>query len=286
MHEANTHVDERRSCFMRNRKLSTTTGRRTGSGIRKAVAAAVAAVLIGGFVALALSGGTQGATETSAHCEPRVIAVDLSSAARGPELASLGRQIIDQASVSAVVCDEPLSVYGISGGGKVTSILTSDDLSNFTPIGPDAEVRSERFGGSQEAALGNLITRRLVTAYREGDPTTTSIGALYMVAAQQSTPGTEDVFVTTGVNNDSQVNLNQPLKIGQGAELAGRIQVPHVRAQEIVEVGVAQVDSSTPPPSTQWPGEVLAFNQTLCRRSGVRICRMFSLTSATQALSS
>jgi hypothetical protein len=201
-------------------------------------------------------------------------------------LSALGQQVIERSAASAVVCGEDLHAYGVSGGGAISAILTSDDLASFTPIGPNAQVRSARFGRSQQVALDALVTRRLAAAYRNGDPSVTSIAALYALAAQQATPETSVIFVTTGVNEDQVVNLNKPLRVGQGSTLAKLVQVPHVTGKQITIVGIAQVDASTPPPSPQWPKEVLSFNEALCRASGVSNCRLYDLASVSQVLGS
>jgi len=217
-------------------------------------------------------------------CAPRVIVVDLSSSARSPNVSGLAQQVIEAAAQSAVICADSLSAYGVSGGGAVTTILTSDDIAPFTPIGPTAQVREVRFTSEDQTAFDNLITRRLWTAYSGADPRVTSIAAMYDVAAQQGSVDSQVVFITTGVNEDQTVNLNQPLGTGEGADLARRVAVPHLMARSITEVGVAQVDSTTPPPSTQWPQEVLAFNAALCRAAGVKTCRMFDLASPSEVL--
>jgi hypothetical protein len=177
-------------------------------------------------------------------------------------------------------------VYGVSGGGEVSTIVTSDDLARFTPIGPDAQVRATRFGAGQRAALDRLITARLAAAYRTGDPSVTSLAAMYEVAAQQSTSHSDDVFVTTGVNSDQVVNLNQPLRVGEGSQLAKKVRVAHVSARQVVEVGIAQVDSSIPPPSAQWSEEILSFNEALCKASGVASCRLYDIASVSEVLGS
>jgi hypothetical protein len=258
----------------------------SGGSIRS-VAALVAATLVGaGLVAVAMSGPTQEATGSTPRCSPRVVIVDLSAADRGPQLSNLALQIIEAAAISAVVCGGNLSAYGVSGGGEVSTIVTSDDLARFTPIGPNAQVRATRFGAGQRTALDRLITDRLVAAYRTGDPRVTSLAAMYEVAAQQSTSSTDDVFVTTGVNSDQVVNLNQPLRVGEGSQLAKKVRVAHISARQVVEVGIAQVDSSIPPPSAQWSQEVLSFNEALCKASGVASCHLYDIASVSQVLGS
>jgi hypothetical protein len=192
--------------------------------------------------------------------------------------------VIEAAAQSAVVCADSLSAYGVSGGGAVTTILTSDDIASFIPIGPNAQVREVRFTSEDRTALDNLITKRLSTAYSGTDPKVTSVAAMYDIAAQQSSADSQVVFITTGVNEDETVNLNQPLGTGEGAALARRVEIPRLMASSITEVGVAQVDSTTPPPSTQWPQEVLGFNAALCRAAGVKTCRMFDLASPSRVL--
>jgi hypothetical protein len=252
---------------------------------RRTITAIGTGIIGAALVAIALTSTVPTDATASSTCAPRVIEVDLSSAARSPQLSGLGQQIIEQAATSAIVCDDNLSVYGVSGGGALSTILTSDDLGAFTPMGPTPQVRSARFGGAQQSALDRLITQRLKAGYQGGDPSITSIGALYNVAAQQSVPGTQVVMITTGVNNDQLVNLNQPLGTGEGAALAKRVPIPRVNAHQITVVGVAQVDASTPPPSPQWPEEVQSFNQALCQASGVPTCRILDLASASESLS-
>jgi len=258
----------------------------SGRSIRS-VAALVAATLVGaGLVAATMGGPTQGAAGLTPQCSPRVVVVDLSSADRGPELSNLAVQIVEAAAASAVVCGDNFSSYGVSGGGEVSTIVTSDDLARFTPIGPNSQVRAARFGAGQRETVDRLITGRLAAAYRIGDPSVTSLAAMYEVAAQQSTSSTDDVFVTAGVNSDQVVNLNKPLRVGEGSQLAKKVRVAHVPARQIVEVGIAQVDSSIPPPSAQWPQEILSFNEALCKASGVASCHLYEMASVSQVLGS
>jgi hypothetical protein len=243
------------------------------------VTALMTAVLVG----VALS-PTKSAVGLGVSCAPRVIVVDLSSSARSPKISGLASDVIEAAAKSAIVCGDDLSAYGVSGGGEESVILTNDDLASFTPIGPNAQVREVRLTSEDQTDLANLITRRLSTAYSGEDPRVTSIAAMYDIAAQQSSAGSQVVFITTGVNEDQTVNLNQPFGTGEGVALARRVDIPQLRAQSVTEVGVAQVDSTTPPPSAQWPQEVLSFNVALCRASGVKTCRVFDLASPSQVL--
>src|SRR5271157_2573219 len=100
----------------------------------KTLTGAIAAILAtAGLVAITLSGPTPGVAGPTTTCAPRLIIVDLSSAARSPQLSGLGQHVIEQAATSAVVCNDNLSTYGVSGGGELSTILTSDDLGAFTP---------------------------------------------------------------------------------------------------------------------------------------------------------
>jgi hypothetical protein len=238
-----------------------------------------------GVVAMALS-GPQAQSDPVASCAPRVLIVDVSSAARSTELSGLAQQTIEAAAVSTVVCGETISAYGVSGGGEVSPIVTTDDLQSLTPVGPTAQIRAARFGTSQRDELDTLITHRLQAAYSSADPKITSLAAMYAMAAQESTSTSQVIILTTGVNEDSTVNLNRPLRTGEGANLAEDVQVPQVSAQQITIVGIGQVDSSVPPPSPQWPQQVFSFNQQVCKASGVSQCRLFDLASVTQILDS
>jgi len=248
-----------------------------------ALLAVVAVVAVVTWVALSPASP---AVAPIASCAPRLVVVDLSSAARSPKVSNLALQVVEAASISAVACGEPLGAYGVSGGGADTTILTTADLMQFAPIGPTARLRALRFTTAQRHGVEALIARRLQRAYAAADPRVTSVAALYDLAAQQSTPGTDVALVTTGVNDDELVNLNQPLANGEGRRFAERLSVPHVAAKEIVVTGIAQVDSTTPPPSPSWSQQVLAFNQALCRASGVPRCQLYNLATPLQALGS
>jgi len=221
-----------------------------------------------------------------ASCAPRVVVVDLSPSARSPQLANLALQVVEDAAISAIACDEPLAAYGVAGGGADTTILTAADLTQFAPIGPNVVVRSLRFASAQRHALDALIARRLRRAYAGAHTNVTSIPALYELAAQQSTPSTDVALVTTGVNQDDLVHLNRPLADGEGRRLAQRLSVPHVTAKEVVVTGIAQVTSTIPPPGPGWSQQILAFNQALCRASGAPRCQLYNLAAPLQALGS
>jgi len=169
-------------------------------------------------------------------------------------------------------------------GGQVTPIITTDDLANYTPIGPNVQIRSTRFSAAEQAALDRLVTSQLRASYHSGDPSVTSLAALYQLGTEQSTSRTDVVMLSTGVNHDTVVDLNQPLASGQGAILARRISIPKIAALNLTIVGLAQVDSALPPPSAEWPSQVLSFNLALCRASHAAHCRLFEMASPTQVL--
>ena len=252
----------------------------------RAVGAALA--MLGGVAAVAI--GIRG-PETSREsqlikCVARVIVVDTSSSDRSPALSNLADRVITTAAQSAAVCNDPLSVYGVAGGGSESTIITMDDLSGFAPIGPTAQIRSLRFTSAQRSALGILISTRLRAAYDTGTPSLTSVPALYWVASQYLTQGGQVLMITDGVNEDTQLNLNTPLAVGAGAELARSITVHSLRGATVTIVGLAQVDASAAPPSAVWPSEIRNFNAALCNASGAAMCRLFGLASISESLDS
>lgn len=217
-------------------------------------------------------------------CSARLIIVDTSSETRGPELVSVADQVLREAAISAIVCDQPVAEYAVAGGGLDSPVLTSEDLAGFTPAGPSPQIRASRLTSAARAAVGKLINVRLRSVYNQGDPSVTSVDALYELAAEQSTQQTQIIIISTGVNDDIQVNLNVPLAAGQGAWLARSIAVPRVAASYITVVGIAQVDASIPPPSPIWSSQIIAFNAELCRASGVARCRIFEIAPVSQIL--
>lgn len=247
---------------------------------------AIAAVTLGvaAVAAIAMHGSQTIALGPSVSCAPRVIVVDTSSGDRSPELSGFADELIDAAADSAVVCSKSLSVLGVAGGGQHFPVITSDDLAGLSPIGPTQQIRALRFAPSQQERVAQLVTRRLRTAYEVGDPKITSMAALYDSASQQIGAGADVVLVTDGVNNDSQLNLNRPIVAGQGAVLARQIAIPSLRGTSVTIVGVAQVDSSTPPPSPAWPEEIQSFNAALCHASHAAKCRILDTASVSETL--
>ena len=215
-----------------------------------------------------------------------MIVIDTSSGSRSPQLSTFADQVIDAAAQSALVCGEPFSAYGVAGGGQDTPIITTDDISGFTPIGPTPQIRASRFGSSQRASLAQLVTKRLAAAYPAGYPRITSIGAMYQTASEHVERVGDVILISDGVNDDTQVKLNQPLASGQGAQLAKEIQVASLRGAVVTMVGLAQVDTSTPPPSPVWPTEIRSFNAALCRASQAARCRLFEAASISETLGS
>jgi hypothetical protein len=271
---------------MQSRTVPTASSKSTPANRLRIVAAIALASLVGaGLLVFSLrtSAGTAAAQLLS--CSPRLVVVDNSSETRSPELASLTQAIVEEAAQSAVVCDSNLSAFAVSGGGLVTPIVTTDNLAAYSPMGPNAEIRSTRFDSAERTSLDNFVVTQLRRAYKSGDASITSMSALYQLASEQSSAETAVVFISTGVNHDAVVNLDQPLAKGQGVSLARRITVPRVAAHEITIVGLAQVDSSLPPPSAEWPSQVVTFNAALCEASRAPHCRMFELASPSQALS-
>ena len=253
--------------------------------LRRLAMLTIATLAAAGVVAVALSGPSS-PTTLNVPCASRVIVLDTSSGNRSPLLSQFALQAIEGASYSAIVCGNPLSTNGVAGGGQETPIITTDDLAGLTPVGPTPQVRASRFGESQRKRVDRLVVARLDSAYRTGDPAITSVPALYESASQQASPGDDILIITDGVNQDSQVNLNQPLAKGEGDQLAKEVQVGSLRGASVTLVGIAQLDSSTPPPSAVWPAEVLAFNTSVCHESRAMSCRLFGAASVSQALDS
>ena len=245
----------------------------------------LASIAVAGLFVYSLRATTNSSSAASnVSCASRLIIVDTSSETRSPELALLTQEVVQYAAQSAVICGTSLSAYGVDGGGQVTPIITTDDLANYTPIGPNVQIRSTRFSAAEQAALDRLVTSQLRASYHSGDPSVTSLAALYQLGTEQSTSRTDVVMLSTGVNHDTVVDLNQPLASGQGAILARRISIPKIAALNLTIVGLAQVDSALPPPSAEWPSQVLSFNLALCRASHAAHCRLFEMASPTQVL--
>lgn len=217
-------------------------------------------------------------------CRERVIAVHLSSSDRTPERRSFVIGLLEQALVSAAVCDERLDATGVAGGGTFVPLVTTDDADAIAPEGPNPTVRRSRFGADDEAEARALVTHRVDAALAEADGSTTTVAALYRRLAEHAGPETDAVLVTDGVNDDVELDLNRVLEAGEGARLADGVAVPEIGNRTTTIVGVAQVDAGTPVPGSTWPAEVRSFNERLCRRSAAGDCRLFSTASVTDAL--
>lgn len=246
--------------------------------------AMISTIMFGAFVVVAVIHSSTRLANVAVPCANRVVILDTSSSDRSPKFSVSVAQDIDSAAASAIVCGNSLLVYGVSGGGAVSNIVTSDDLGAFTPTGPTVQIRSLRFGAAQMNAVRTLVDARLRAAYDVSDANVTSISALYAVAAQFATPGSQVLLLTNGVNDDSVVNLNRPLTVGAGAALAHDVSVASLRGTDVTIVGIAQVDANTPPPSATWPNEVWNFSKTLCHASRASRCRLFNLASTSEAL--
>lgn len=219
-----------------------------------------------------------------APCANRVVIVALSSSERSPRMAQNALEVVAQVGVSSAVCGRSGQAFAVAGGGEVFSLLSGDDVARFAPAGPNRAVRLSRLGTDTEAKVHDLVSGRLRAAYTAGAPLASSIAALYQVAAEHADPDTDIILITDGVNSDSQVNLNRPLQSGDGSRLANKISIPAIGNRLTTVIGIAQVDSATPPPGPSWPTEVRAFNERLCERSGAHACRLFSVASTVDAL--
>ena len=251
-------------------------------------AVGVVLALLGGVAAVAIGipGPETSNEDPFISCASRVIVIDTSSSDRSPVLSNLAKRVITAAAKSAVVCNDSLSVYGVAGGGAESTIVTTDDLTRFTPIGPTAQIRSLRFKSAQRSALNSLISARLRAAYDTSDPNVTSVPALYWAASEYLTRGVQILLITDGVNDDAHLNLNKPLAVGAGAMLAQSVTVSSLRGATVTIVGLAQVDANAAPPSAVWPSQIRNFNAVLCHASGATLCRLFALASITQSLDS
>lgn len=246
-----------------------------------AFGALVCGLLIGGL--LAVGSGTS-ASVGIAPCADRQIVVGMSSPERTPELQRFAVEVATQAAVSAAVCGRDAEAFAVAGGGAVFSLLSTDDVARFTPRGPNRAVRLARLDPTMSRTIEALVAARLHRTYQaDRTPTVSSIAALYEVAAEHAGPNNDVLMVTAGVNHDAQVNLNRPLPTGDGARLAAVVSIPKVANHVTTVVGIAQVDATIPVPGPSWPDEIRAFNERVCRASGARRCRLFSVASVADA---
>jgi hypothetical protein len=192
-------------------------------------AAGAALAVLGGMAAVTI--GFRG-PETShvgllIKCAARVIVVDTLSSNRSPVLSNFANRVINVAAQSAVVCNEPLSVYGVAGGGSESTIITTDDLSGFTPIGPTAQIRSLRFNAARRSALDILVSARLRAAYDTGTPSLTSVPALYWVASEYLRSPSHWIPEEDDMNNADSGGSTR-INPAASAETISSAQLPHV----------------------------------------------------------
>ena len=240
--------------------------------------------LVGGLFALG-SGARSGAV--IADCADRQVVVGLSSAERSPEMQRFAVNVIAEVALSAAVCGRSGEAFGVAGGGQVFALLSGDDVARFAPQGPNRAVRIGRLNPNAATDVAKLVADRLNAAYEAaGEPSVSSIAALYAVAAEHAGHDTDVIFVTAGVNHDAEVDLNRPLQQGEGAQLAESVSVPRIGNATTTVVGVAQMDATRPVPGPSWPAEIRTFNDAICQRSGAQRCRLFSVASTAEALQS
>lgn len=239
--------------------------------------------VIGSSIALAFT-LRAGRSTGVAPCSDRIAVVGLSSSERSRELERSAINVVAQIALSSAVCARPGEAFAVVGGGKVFSLLSSDDLTRFAPEGPNRAVRLSRLASDAESKLRDLVSQRLRDAYTSGAPVSSSVAALYRVAAEHAGRETDVIVITDGVNADPQANLNRALEAGDGSRLANKIPMPAIGNHQTTVIGIAQVDSTTPPPGPSWPTEVRAFNQRLCELSRAHACRLFSVVSTVDVL--
>ena len=164
-------------------------------------------------------------------------------------------------------------------------LMTSDDVAKFAPEGPNRSVRLGRLNRNAESRIAALVAARLAAAYKsDRAPATSSIAALYAVAAEHATTKTDLIILSDGVNEDTQANLNRPLKPGDGEHLADRVAVPPIHNHLTTMVGIAQVDASHAVPGPSWPAEIRGFNESLCARTRAQRCRFFAVAAVAEVL--
>jgi hypothetical protein len=207
-------------------------------------------------------------------CSNRVIVQAVSSSERSAKMIDVSREILQAAVLSSVTCGTSIEVYAVAGGGMNRLMIGSDDLAPFTPEGNKA-LAEQRMSNEDRLAIEALVNERLDLAF-EMPATPSSSAALLDMVSQRSNASTRAVVITDGVHSTSDVNLNRPLAVGEGLTLAKSLNTQPVKAQSLTMVGIAQVDATTPPPSEVWTREVVAFNEQLCRASGVVDCRTFT----------
>jgi hypothetical protein len=257
------------------------------SGARRTAIWIALVSLVGGLMLSALFVLGSGARSNTdiAPCAAREVEVGLSSPERSTAMQKFAVDLIKAVGLSAAVCGQTGEAYGVAGGGQVFPLLSQDDVAVIAPQGPNRAVRLARLDPAAGPKLAALVAGRLHAAYQaDGDPTVSSVAALYAVAAEHAGRMTDLVLLSAGVNHDTQIDLNRPLDPGDGERLARNLSVATVHNRATTLVGIAQVDASRPVPGPSWPTEVRSFNQQLCQRSRPERCRIFSIASVTEAL--
>jgi hypothetical protein len=254
-------------------------------GARGWMAALSLAALTMGLVGGAFVSRSGSPRRWVAPCRKRAIAVQLSSSDRSPDRRAQLVEVLEQALISAVVCDKPIDAYGVAGGGATVVLVTTDDATRFARVGPNARVRMSRLTASARTAIRRLVAQRVDHAFASANGKSTTVAALYRLVAEHATHDTDVLLSTDGVNHDDVVDLNRPLAAGEGMRGAHRVSVPRVGNTTTTLIGLGQVDSVLPPPGPTWLAEVRAFNEELCRQSASSACRLFSSASVSDALS-
>jgi hypothetical protein len=238
-----------------------------------------------GLAALMAFGSNRHSNADIAACAERRIEVSVSSSERSPALQDLAMNVMTEMALSAAVCAEKGEAVAVAGGGQIILLITEDDIAGYTPKGPNRAVREARLDPSAADELKRLAMRRLSAAYETaGTPDVSSVGALYADAAQHAGPQTDVVMILDGVQHDEQVDLNRPLEPGDGERLAGVVHIEVVNNRFTTLVGLAQVDASSAAPGSSWGTEVLSFNETACRQSQPKRCRLFETASVQEVL--
>jgi hypothetical protein len=240
------------------------------------------AVIAGTISAVALLGsacGSVGASGTGSALTPPcttpathfVAVVTTGPSERGPVVTGPRLAALDAFALEAAGCHAQLQVFADPGQSLATSLWSGPTWTAAST----AQLASIRAAYRIHTVIDPVIASALRHAESGAAPQLAQPADAFEVvaeAARASSGPTRGLILSSMVQADGAIDLNQPLNDGQATTLAGQLVLPSgLGSVNLTVAGVGETSDPHPAPAS-WLEAVRAFTSSACARTGAHGC--------------
>ncbi|MFA9431998.1 hypothetical protein [Egicoccus sp. AB-alg2] len=224
------------------------------------------------------------ATSFDCDVKQRTLVVGASGSEQSESFTQFVHHVTAEFAASSLACGTEFVVAMASGSDSAIVLAEETFASLSLDRLPNERARQHRIQNRADE-LRTIVDTRLNDARQALVGTdTSSVVRLYDVAAERTRPGSRVVLITDGVHTADEVDLNRVLEPDEGPQLAGQLPAPSLPVDvEVTISGLTQVDATTDVPGDTWTREVVAFNDTFCRRVATT-CTTYTAATVQEAL--